>query len=114
VTNCIWRPHPNGFQCTRCGKIKSRETRRNCAAAQAWYRRLVRYLVAIYRWAKSGFARRWKWQIERIYQEHCLPCEQFDAASGGCKKCGCRVNRSESALRNKIAMRSESCPLGKW
>jgi hypothetical protein len=43
---------------------------------------------------------------------HRCPTEQFDGA--GCRRCGCAVNNSESALRNKLAMATEACPDGHW
>jgi len=41
----------------------------------------------------------------------CKTCDQFTGTA--CAQCGCRVNL-EQRFRNKLAWRSEACPLGKW
>ena len=41
----------------------------------------------------------------------CQTCEKFTGTA--CSQCGCRVNLEKRFL-NKLAWRSETCPLGKW
>ncbi len=41
----------------------------------------------------------------------CQPCPEFTGAH--CRKCGCACN-GRSTFFNKLAWRSERCPLGKW
>ena len=41
----------------------------------------------------------------------CQQCPEFTGAH--CRKCGCACN-GRSKFFNKLAWRSESCPLGKW
>jgi hypothetical protein len=52
--------------------------------------------------------------VARIFDRVCRPCEKFAAKPGSCTVCGCRVRRSGAALRNKIKMKTEHCPLDKW
>lgn len=41
----------------------------------------------------------------------CEKCEEFTGEH--CRRCGCACSR-QPALLNKLAWRSERCPLGKW
>jgi hypothetical protein len=80
------------------------------------------YTKALTRWAAAGFPTRDQRTIAELHARHCRPCPQFHAdssgssgASGGrCGKCGCNVNRDGWAVRNKLRMATEHCPLGKW
>ena len=72
------------------------------------------YGMALVRWAASGFKTRSKEEVQRIYTEYCLPCENFDPEVDACKLCGCNVRVEGMAIRNKIAMKTEICSDGKW
>jgi len=108
------------FCCRYCGHRTRRKReiapRRNCAVGAArwrlWLRKVTLFCRAVSGWLRSGGEVRSMAEVRRIFTTHCLPCEQFDGA--GCRVCGCRVNRRTSAVLNKIRMRSERCPLGKW
>jgi hypothetical protein len=73
-----------------------------------------RYTRALSRWIKAGRPVRSEEEIKQIFETHCAPCEAYDKRSSACRHCGCRVNFSTTAPLNKIAMRTEECPLGKW
>lgn len=70
------------------------------------------FAKALARWTAAGFPVREQSEVERIEADICKPCEQY--SDGRCKKCGCRVNGSRIAIRNKIRMMTEDCPLKKW
>jgi hypothetical protein len=72
------------------------------------------YRKALARWAKSGFKCRTAEEVARIYAKHCRPCEKRDLVADACRICGCSVRTKGMALFNKLAMRSEKCPKGKW
>lgn len=51
--------------------------------------------------------------VDTIEQRHsvCKSCTYF--AENSCTKCGCSIIRDRNYL-NKIAIKSESCPIGLW
>lgn len=110
--------------CSKCGwriHATAKPIRRNCPAAKpprtplatpSLPRQATRYVTALARWTTAGRPTRDAVEVERIFTQICQPCEKFNGTS--CSVCGCRVNRDQSALRNKIAMGTEHCPLVKW
>jgi len=72
------------------------------------------YTRALSHWIKAGRPVREKSGIIAIFETHCEPCEAFDERSASCNHCGCRVNTSQIAPLNKIAMQTEHCPLVLW
>ncbi len=76
--------------------------------------KVVNYTRALSRWIKSGRPVRKENEINRLFMAHCAVCEAFDERSSSCYHCGCRVNTSNVAPLNKIAMKTEHCPLEKW
>lgn len=65
---------------------------------------------AMVKWAKSGFLKASKKQInERL--EICKGCEFWDSrawnGTGKCTKCGCSTYA-------KLRLKTEKCPIGKW
>lgn len=80
-----------------------------------YIRKIRNYLLAVsnmilYRNKYGGFARSKK-EILKNY-EICSACEFFN--KDRCSRCGCRVSKSINPFTNKIAMKSQSCPEGKW
>lgn len=63
-------------------------------------------------WSASGFPTRTKEEIEERLVI-CEGCELFDATDGVCTECGCGCN-SNRLLLNKISLKTEVCPKGKW
>jgi hypothetical protein len=80
--------------------------------------RLRAYLAALGRWIASGFLTRTRHEREQLLTI-CQACEHFKpypankSPSGTCKLCGCGCS-AQGVLRNKLAMRTEHCPLEKW
>jgi len=74
----------------------------------------INYTRAIARWISEGRPIRDAEEITRIFHEICSPCPYFNEVRQTCKICGCRTRRSGSALMNKIAMKTESCPKQQW
>lgn len=72
--------------------------------------RVGRYAVALGRNALAGFEQSSPETITRRLAI-CHACEHFDA--GVCSHCGCNCNAS-GGLFNKLALATESCPIGKW
>lgn len=78
------------------------------------YKKAVTYARALSRWIKAGRPVRNEDEIRRVYEECCLQCEQYEEQSKICKCCGCKINLGNNPVANKIAMETETCPLGKW
>lgn len=74
-----------------------------------------RWSIGLFFRALLKHARDWfrKCSRKEIRQrlEICRSCDQFTGSA--CAHCGCSVNLEKRFL-NKLAWRSESCPLGKW
>lgn len=73
----------------------------------------VSYAKAVAGWLAEGRPVRPPAEIERIFSI-CQACDRYDRQGSRCLRCGCRVNESDQAWKNKIAMATQSCPLGKW
>jgi len=81
------------------------------SAPREWSWRSVKHFVrALLKHAGDWFRKCSRKEI----QARLAICEQCDQYTGtACAKCGCRVNLEKRFL-NKLAWRSEACPLGKW
>lgn len=71
---------------------------------------LKRFTTALVKHAGDWFRKCSRKEIQTRL-EICKQCEHFTGTA--CAQCGCRVNL-ETRFLNKLAWRSESCPLGKW
>lgn len=74
----------------------------------------VHYTRALARWIKAGRPVRNETEISRLLEMFCVPCEWYDSTKGTCQFCGCHVNRSSVPSMNKLAMKTERCPVEKW
>jgi len=130
-----WTPEHRWFHCQRCGqksKLPSTITDDGAAKMLAKHpicrrqvsaspqqgppgvvQQIVNYSKAMKRWLAEGRPVRPPAEIERIFQV-CLSCDRYDHKGHRCLKCGCRINQSSEAWRNKVAMATEHCPIGKW
>jgi len=110
------------LKCVHCGfQFKSTNARRQCPTMRdpqkltakqiTWAGRATAYAGALTRWFAASRPKRTPERIAELLVI-CETCEKFK--DGACDSCGCKINRSPSAWRNKLAMATESCPLGKW
>ena len=76
--------------------------------------KVVRYTRALSRWVKAGRPVRTEEEIIQIFEQHCQACSDYEERTSSCGHCGCRVNTSNIAPLNKIAMQTEHCPLEMW
>lgn len=93
-----------------CGRCEA-ETREHTAS---FGEKVTNYFGAIRRWVAHGRPTRSKEEIEQLFNEHCKGCERYDEEKHACKNCGCVVSTDSSPLANKLAMATESCPLGRF
>lgn len=82
------------------------------------FQRVFNFGKALLNHAADGFQKRTKEEIEQILDKHCSKCtiQQggfFDNGVCTHADCGCSVSREE-VFFNKLAWRSEKCPIGKW
>jgi len=76
-----------------------------------WSRKsLIHFAQALVKHARDWFRKCSRREIQNRL-EICHTCDQFTGTA--CAQCGCRVNL-EKRFRNKLAWRSEQCPLEKW
>jgi len=77
-------------------------------------RRAMSYAEAVIEWTAAGRPERCKEEVERIFNDLCMPCKSFDEERQRCRRCGCRVTGGGFAFINKIKMATQNCPIGKW
>lgn len=78
-----------------------------------WWKRLWHLAVAVVRHVADGCRRRTEDEVSFLFETHCAGCEFFDGSVCRHKDCGCNVN-GEQQFWNKLAWRSEHCPIKKW
>ena len=111
VGDCVQR---DGV-CINCGRpLPALKARRMCGQfSPSLPMKANSYVAAVVKWIAAGRPTRSQERIDEILTTICdakpVPCEKF--ANGGCSICGCKVNANPSALRNKLAMATEACPL---
>ena len=76
--------------------------------------KLAHYAVALARWVAAGRPVRSKEDVARIHSRYCCPCAGYDTQREVCTVCGCKARPGGTAVRNKIKMGTEHCPLKKW
>lgn len=76
--------------------------------------KLKGYANAIKKWVAAGRPTRSEEEQKRILEEHCHKCEKYDREKDACMNCGCSLAQTGNPLTSKLAMGTESCPLGRW
>lgn len=119
------KPDNGGRKCVVCGWVWNHPNhpfpRRNCdnppdlrPAASALgisTANIKHYVQALARWTAASMPTRNQAEVERL-ETICVACEHY--RNGRCARCGCCVNKSRVAVRNKIKMATENCPIKKW
>lgn len=97
--------------CQKCDAETRVEERNNQASLGT---KALNYFGAIRRWIASGRPTRSEEEIAELFETHCKQCDMFDKEKYACKSCGCSVSTSSEPLGNKLKMKTEACPLGRW
>jgi len=121
--------HRREYVCGTCGHRRwsayaGHQLHRRCGPpgqpATAWRppddgSKIRRYAKAVKKWITAGRPVRPPEEVARIFDQICVPCENFNVA-GSCNLCGCKVRRNGAALMNKLAMATTNCPADppKW
>lgn len=93
--------------CTRCAKGSKVE-------AASMFGKVMNYQAAVRKWFAAGRPERTQEEIDAIYDEHCSKCSMYDKERKICNSCGCPATKDQPALRNKLRMATEACPLGRF
>lgn len=103
-------------ECVNCGlRVRSNTPEQIYAECQG--RRpsagtlIVNYAKAVAVHVSSGGQTRTDAEVSELLKV-CETCEFFQ--NGVCRVCGCRVNSGSSAFANKLRMKTQRCPKGKW
>lgn len=75
--------------------------------------KVMRYATAAAGHILSGGETRNDVEVQERFQL-CQDCEYFNSAQSVCDVCGCKVNQNKNAFLNKLRMKSQQCPKGKW
>lgn len=94
--------------CNRCD-IETREHE------ATFGEKVKNYFGAVRQWVANGRPIRSDEEVDHLFKEHCgNGCDRYDPEKHGCKNCGCAVSTDSSPLKNKLAMATEHCPLGRF
>lgn len=93
--------------CRRCAKDSKMETARLLD-------KVVNYATAMRRWVAAGRPERSDDRVKELFDEFCSKCSMYDREKGVCNSCGCPSNTDQPAIRNKLKMATEACPLGQF
>ncbi len=69
------------------------------------------YAKAVTEHVASGMQTRTDEEVINLLQI-CETCEKY--SDGRCTVCGCRVSSEKNAFANKLRMKSQKCPEGRW
>jgi hypothetical protein len=70
-----------------------------------------RFAIAMAKWTAAGFPVRSDEEVNRLHEQVCTPCKNYQSRGDGvgrCGLCGCRLNLSRGM--NKLLWATESCP----
>lgn len=73
--------------------------------------KLKNYARAVTRHILTGCETRTDEEVSELLNI-CRTCDHYQ--NGTCSVCGCRINSGKSAFANKLRMKTQKCPKGKW
>lgn len=73
--------------------------------------KLKNYARAVTRHILTGCETRTDEEVSKLLNV-CRACEFYEDET--CRICGCRINSNPSAFTNKLRMKTQKCPKGKW
>jgi hypothetical protein len=96
-----------------CGHVDTSPRGVERPASPGIVRRLVNFKSAVRRWIAAGRPVRTGERIAELLAI-CRDCEWQRGGQCLHEDCGCNVNDKSRPLTNKLAMATESCPVGKF
>lgn len=107
----------NLWVCSVCGRTvaapKTHKVYANCYTEPSIVKKAVNYTKAVATHIITGSHTRTDEEVEKLL-EICKTCDKFNLEKSYCTICGCRCNANKSAFTNKLRMKSQKCPKGKW
>lgn len=98
----------NADQCGQCAKESKMETAR-------FKEKAVNYITAFRKWVAAGRPERTDEEVQYILDNFCNNgCTMYDKERKVCNSCGCPANNNMPAIKNKLKMATEECPLGQF
>ena len=105
--------------CTVCGlKVEAEDPEKVFASCPGEPRKFPpilkqarNYAKAVTKHVASGMQTRTDEEVINLLQI-CETCEKY--SDGRCTVCGCRVSSEKNAFANKLRMKSQKCPEGRW
>lgn len=119
MTNCQFSfdDDKQVWVCSVCGRTvkasKTSSVRALCITKPSLARQAINYTKAVVQHIATGSKTRTDEEVkERL--NICKECEFFHTEKQYCKLCGCNCNLHKSPFVNKLRMKSQKCPRGKW
>jgi ribosomal protein L37E len=111
--------HPQGLRCGVTNLPVTPETCTRCVkeekeALATWRDKVRNYSAALRRWIAAGSPSRTDEEAQQLFDDHCSKCSMFDKERQVCNSCGCPANKDQPAIKNKLKMATEGCPLGQF
>lgn len=75
--------------------------------------KMVNYAKAVTKHIFTGGGTRTDEEVKKLLAI-CKSCNLFNNERMYCTVCGCKCNANKSAFTNKLRMKSQQCPRGKW
>lgn len=91
-----------------------------CDSEPGLLKKTYSFVRALANWRLKGSPKRSPDEVLHILETHCKPCDKYQIdedspkLQANCLVCGCYVNDLDDARGNKIVMKTENCPLGRW
>lgn len=106
-------------KCAVSGLPTSPEQCNACAVesiehSETFMGKTMKYARAMRRWVAAGRPERSEERVEHLLETHCRGCRMFDENRQVCNACGCSMKKSLPAIKNKLKMATEGCPLGRF
>lgn len=105
------------WTCSECGRTVKADAgtiiHASCRQLPNPLTRMTRYAHAIYTHVTTGAQTRSDEEVQNLLTI-CQSCDKYNRRRESCLICGCKCNMNKSAFLNKLRMKSQSCPAGKW
>lgn len=103
--------------CSVCGREvnapKENIVLAKCKGEPSFTQKAVNYMKAVTKHLITGAATRTDDEVAQCLKI-CESCDVYNSEGKYCRICGCKCNANKSAFTNKIRMKSQQCPRGKW
>ena len=103
--------------CSVCGRTvkasKKAIIHADCAEKPPLITQAINYTKAVVKHIATGAETRTDKEVEERLNM-CKDCNYYNSEKQFCRLCGCNCNLHKSPFVNKLRMKSQKCPRGKW